>query len=103
MPGRRTHTEVGTAVGLVVGLYHSHDEQGFAWLTEVVGAAWGGSVGGRMPDILEPALSPCHRGSAHSVLALLGVSFVSLEAARRYCRSQADACATRRADLTLDA
>ncbi|WP_420127129.1 metal-dependent hydrolase [Longimicrobium sp.] len=101
MPGRATHVKVGTAAGVGMGLFHARDETGFAWLSEVAGAAWGGKVGGLAPDVLEPARSPCHRSSAHSVLALLGVSLASLEAARRYCRTQADACAVRRADQTL--
>lgn len=36
-------------------------------LAEVLGGAFGGFVGSRLPDIVEPATSPHHRSTIHSV------------------------------------
>jgi len=61
----------------------------------------GGIVGGRLPDIVEPATSPRHRSTAHSWLVLFIVAAVSLEAARRQCREQARSCEQRLSSLWL--
>lgn len=40
----------------------------------VVGAV-AGALAARLPDILEPATHPNHRGTAHSIAVLLGITF----------------------------
>jgi len=82
MPNKNKHIQTGAIVGGVCNfawqltkVYASEDKpKSFLeaisrvnyW--EVAGfAAIGGVVFGCLPDILEPALTPCHRGLFHSV------------------------------------
>lgn len=101
MPGRKTHTTVGTLAGVGAALVHARDETGAAKWVEVIGGGAGGYLGGRMPDLLEPGVSRYHRQMAHSVMALLAALGISSEVARNHCRAQADACALRSRNAAL--
>lgn len=71
----RAHKVIGAGAGTAVGLAKViRDREQYDKLegTGIVAvAAAGGMIGGMLPDILEPATSPNHRGVAHSFLALL--------------------------------
>ena len=72
MSSRREHDEIGGKVGVIAGVLS-------AWLRgdlheplDVLAAAAGGYCGGRfgsiLPDVFEPATSPNHRSTMHSVV-----------------------------------
>jgi len=67
MPRRYVHQPVGIGAAAVVGA------PGLAGLTpvqavvEMVGLGWGGLLGSRLPDQLDPPNRPGHWGFAHSV------------------------------------
>ena len=91
MPNGRTHRVVGGLAGAGYALHHAQDEGAGAALVETCGGIAGGIVGGSLPDILEPARNnPRHRGPGHSVTALLGVAYATLEDARQHCRARAE-------------
>ena len=87
MPNFKTHALIGAAVG--VGAYVAYStffkdrerDEPFDWCT----AAFCGGLGAlaaSVPDLLEPATSPNHRGFFHSifVLALVGVCLARITA-----------------------
>lgn len=69
MPNRDTHTLAGIVVGGGVALLHERvwqrpgDQVAF-----LAGAAVGGALGGRLPDMIEPATRFDHRQVAHAIL-----------------------------------
>jgi membrane-bound metal-dependent hydrolase YbcI (DUF457 family) len=68
-------------------------------LVEIAGTALGGAIGARLPDVLEPALSPHHRALAHSWLAAGGLFFLARAGWAAHCREQANACRERGVSL----
>jgi inner membrane protein len=71
MPNRSTHIATGAGVGAVVALFLP----GLSHLHPLERMIWGGgisAIGAAVPDILEPADSPSHRGFAHSYAVLGG-------------------------------
>jgi len=59
----------GTAAGTAAGLLSAERVLPQLRAIYVVSAGFGGRVGGGLPDILEPALTPRHRDALHSVAA----------------------------------
>lgn len=92
---------VGAGVGGAAAAFHARGEAGAARWVEIAGGVIGGGWGGVLPDLLEPAHTPRHRGPAHSILVMLGLAGVTLEVARRHCRRQADMLSRRSNDPTL--
>jgi hypothetical protein len=103
MPDSRTHQIVGSLVGGGNALISAWDSDPAGTLIELVGGMYGGSVGGLLPDWIEPALSPKHRRLAHSWGALLASIATNLQAAQDECRRQAAVCLARSQDPTLTA
>lgn len=106
MPNRATHESVGAVSGAVVAGYAARDLEGIAFLTEVLAGYLGGKLGGRAPDLIEPAIHPWHRSVAHSCATGSGIS-VSLAKGTRHwqevCRTRARThrvLATQSPDLT---
>ena len=69
-------------------------------LAEVVGGTLGGWAFGRLPDRIEPALSPRHRGPAHAVAPVGAGSYwvgEKLDDMQEWCRQRAQGCAARAA------
>lgn len=66
MPRRLVHVSTGVLSGAVYSVYRSNGVEPLLRICEVFGAAVGGYVGSRLPDILEPAKSWDHRRLAHS-------------------------------------
>jgi hypothetical protein len=94
MPDGKTHKVVSTAMGTAFAICRASGQTGWGWLIEAGGGAAGGCVGGRLPDVLEPANSPWHRGAAHSyatggLIISLGNAMSVWEAA---CRKNAERC-----------
>src|SRR5688500_11916920 len=85
MPNRSTHLLIGAAVGITAYcVYQSYrrGEQPTVQFDVVEGLAWTtiGAAVACLPDILEPATSPNHRGTCHSWLmaAILSRSLIKL-------------------------
>lgn len=91
LPGRRVHTSVGAVVGGLTAAARTPVRPPAIPIAEMVGGAIGGYWGGRLPDLIEPATSPWHRGPAHSVslATILAKSFDGLDRWEGYCRGRA--------------
>lgn len=74
MPNRTTHVFAGGAIGLAIA---SMDKQKNDVSHQPPFAGLVGAVGGRLPDLLEPATNPNHRQFFHSIL-VLGTICVSM-------------------------
>jgi membrane-bound metal-dependent hydrolase YbcI (DUF457 family) len=90
----KTHRLVGAGTGAVVAGFRAKQQKDHHWWAEVAGGALGGYVGGQLPDLLEPAISPWHRDVAHSCTAggaiiAMGNALAAFEAA---CRENAEKC-----------
>jgi len=72
MPSRGTHAALGAAAG--AGYAFARADKGCLAhiIAETIGGAFVGRASGVLPDVLEPATSPRHRSTAHSLLALIG-------------------------------
>lgn len=69
----KTHRIVGAVAGVGTTIACRHFERRDLRLFEVVGAGFGGVLGGMLPDVLEPATSSYHRQFAHSAAATGGL------------------------------
>lgn len=90
---------VGAAAGLTATLLTVQDEPARNQMVEVLGGMAGGYLGGRVPDLLDPPLNPCHRGIAHGGFAVATLVAVDLEPWRERCRIAARECEARAAFL----
>jgi hypothetical protein len=92
MPDGKTHKLVGAGTGAVYASSRAKEQTVTNWCAEVAGGAFGGYVGGALPDVLEPALSPWHRNTAHSGNVLGGIIGIrkALEAVEFVCRENAE-------------
>ncbi len=73
MPNARTHAVIGTGSGSLVAFLRSQDLPTEARLAMTFGGALGGYAGGRLPDVLEPAIHAWHRSFFHSAATGAGV------------------------------
>lgn len=89
MPNGNTHRKLGAVAGGAAALYYAREEPLRGAVVEVIGGLAGGFVGGMLPDRLDPPTSPNHRGAFHSVLLLVVLALVVLEAERRALREKA--------------
>lgn len=100
---------VHVAFGVVTGggaaalVAKRNNEEPLAFVLQTIGGLAGGYHGGVLPDVLEPSLSPRHRGVAHSVVALAGGTTAivkkgrgAVDAARAQLRQWEDALAVER-------
>src|SRR4051812_39582043 len=101
MPRRRTHAVVGTAIGGAAGLLTANTLPEQHKAVHVAFALLGGFVGGQLPDAIEPALSPNHRGAFHSVGALSLTGFAWLANWQADCHARANGCDDRVGDMRL--
>ena len=97
MPCKRTHSGVGLATGLAVGVLATQRVDQEYRPAEVVFAAIGGWIGGVTPDVLEPASDPNHRALFHSLTAGGGVCALAASDWVASVRAAADRCAIRAA------
>lgn len=68
MPNRKVHTTTGTIIGGGFALYKARNQEPHHMALEAIGGALAGSIGGRIPDLIDPATSPRHRSIGHSVI-----------------------------------
>jgi membrane-bound metal-dependent hydrolase YbcI (DUF457 family) len=90
MPNCRTHTTVGAVSGATLAAFHARHLTPADQMVEAVGGMIAGAWAGQLPDLLEPATSPCHRDVAHSCAALTAVAGFEFEPWRNTCRARAD-------------
>jgi len=90
MPDGKTHKAIATLAGGAVGAvrivarrkrYPSREPLPFHDLLQVCGSTLGGRITSRLPDLIEPATSSWHRGTAHSLTTtiVVGEGFSFLE------------------------
>jgi len=91
MANGKTHEVVGMAAGSGVALFRARNQPLADQLVEGVGGAIGGYLGGKMPDVLEPAIHAWHRNFCHSwtVGALVAGGVAALGRWEKDCRERA--------------
>lgn len=83
MSRKPEHCRAGLIAGGTAGLIRGQDQPKLVLLLETLGGAWGGWIGGQIPDWLEPAKgNPRHRGLCHSEIAVMGVLQLGKKAVR---------------------
>ncbi|MGC9985515.1 MAG: metal-dependent hydrolase [Polyangia bacterium] len=101
----KTHKTVGVVAGAATAVVRSGGQRTLRRAVEAVGGGLGGYVGAALPDLLEPAISPRHRGVGHSFTAGTGIVAAAAKHAttwERSCRSKADALLARTDDPNTD-
>lgn len=73
MPKRDVHVNTGMVCGAGLAMICAQNQKPEQFIIETLGGIAGGYIGGRLPDIIEPATSPRHRDSAHSIAAGGGI------------------------------
>lgn len=76
MPNGPTHTAIGAGLSAIVATANCGDLPDSGQVIDSLAATIGGGIGGRLPDILEPAVHSHHRGVCHSVA--IGTAVVAL-------------------------
>jgi hypothetical protein len=91
VPDCKTHQCVGAMAGAFDAWYQARGRANADLLIETIGGAFGGCVGGMLPDILEPADSSWHRDVGHSVAVGGGVLALraTLAELAQHCRNNA--------------
>jgi membrane-bound metal-dependent hydrolase YbcI (DUF457 family) len=92
MPNRRVHIISGTAAGLTWAALTPPVLEGKDLAWTLTGGAIGGAIGGALPDLLEPADSPCHRSLGHSWLVLAAIVQLNSGEWARYFHAVAEQC-----------
>lgn len=98
MANRKMHMIVGGAAGGASACFLARDQEPAHQLVETLGGVLAGTLGGRLPDIIEPALHPGHRSIAHAMIptGAAGVAVVPrLRAGQQHVRRWADQCHAR--------
>lgn len=91
MPNRGVHLQWSAAAGGAVAALMAHGLPPEYFLAEVLGGVASAGLAGLLPDVLEPAVTPMHRGIAHSVTTLGLLTQIPAFQAREHCRAQATA------------
>ena len=80
MPNRGTHLGAGVITGGGLALCMSRGQNPRNRVIETAGGAVAGGFFGRLPDLLEPANHPRHRGPAHGALpaASVGIPYARM-------------------------
>jgi uncharacterized membrane protein YeaQ/YmgE (transglycosylase-associated protein family) len=89
---RKTHVSAGIVCGAAAALYMAREQQGGAFVGEVLGGSLGGFVGALLPDKFEPPIHSWHRSTAHSVAAagaIASTAMQSVAAWQQLCRNKA--------------
>lgn len=104
MSDAKTHKKVAMASGGVAAFVVSNEKEPWKLVAETLGGVLGGFVGGKLPDIIEPAVHSWHRNVAHSVTvgtAVVRAAAKGVQAWHESCRAKADEWAQRRRDPNL--
>jgi len=103
MANRKTHKRVGRIAGGVYAAHRAKGQSAVNCAAEEVGGVFGGDVGAKIADVVEPGISSWHRGPAHScataaAILSLGDTLAKIEA---FCRQQAEQKAAARMTLQM--
>jgi membrane-bound metal-dependent hydrolase YbcI (DUF457 family) len=101
MPKRRVHITAGVIAGLGAGLATARQLPQEHQLVHVGFATLGGVIGSMLPDVIEPATSPNHRGSFHSLLAAGGLTAATAADWSARCHRRAAECDARAAQCQV--
>jgi len=82
MPNNDEHTLVGGLLGLMCYFGHKNLTGTKPSLLGAAGSTVLGAAAGSLPDMIEPATSPQHRGLFHSASVGLGLTYLLRKAAR---------------------
>ncbi|MES2177965.1 MAG: metal-dependent hydrolase [Gemmatimonadota bacterium] len=102
MPNKKTHLAAGAIAGLVTGLATMtlfEEKDRFAHVLACTLSASGSAL---LPDLIEPALNPRHRSTAHSLAAAAGIGALARARHHAHCLDQAAQCERRAATLAKD-
>lgn len=91
------HRFWGIAAGVGTAAVFMPKDNFLGGVVELIGAAIGGRIGGAAADWLEPAVSPHHRGIAHSGVAAAGLIGLATVNHAKKCRENAASCRERAA------
>lgn len=92
MANRAEHIKKGVLVGAGMAIYKAREQKLEDIIFEAIGGGFGGYIGSRLPDVIEPASWPGHRQHAHSIMAGGGIIYSLyklLDKWEEYYRSQA--------------
>jgi hypothetical protein len=104
MSDGKTHKKIAMASGGVAALLTTNEKEPWKLVAEMLGGVLGGLVGGKLPDIIEPAVHSWHRNVAHSfttAAAVVSTAANGVQSWHASCRAKADAWAQRRRDPKL--
>lgn len=101
MANRPVHLKWALAAGGVVTALSAQGLPPEYFWAETLGGISAAGVTGLLPDWLEPAFTPMHRGFAHSLTAAGLLTQVPFVQARDYCRGQAAAWRDRAVGVPL--
>lgn len=104
MSDGKTHQKIAMASGGVAALLMSNEKEPWKLIAETLGGVIGGLVGGKLPDIIEPAVHSWHRNVAHSFstgAVVVGAAAKGVQSWHASCRAKAEAWAQRRRDPNL--
>lgn len=93
MSNKETHAIVGALAGGGFAAYRAREQKPLNMLLEAIGGSISGHIGGRLPDIIEPASWPGHRQLAHSAITGGAIAFSVYELLggwENWCRSKAE-------------
>lgn len=90
MPRRGTHALAGAVVGVGATILLANRLSEQDRLSEIIGGGIAGYLLSLLPDILEPASTPHHRGIAHSVLMAFGITRLNWQSKVDALRAEAD-------------
>jgi membrane-bound metal-dependent hydrolase YbcI (DUF457 family) len=86
MSNRNTHLVAGCITGIGTYFALKHMDAKEINLKEVIFTTSGGMIGGVLPDLLDPPISPNHRGFAHSFSLGILLGF-GIEKVYKYIRN----------------
>lgn len=102
MPNRRVHVTAGAIAGIGAGLATARELPQEHQFIHVAFATLGGVVGSMLPDMIEPATSPSHRGAFHSLLAAGGLTAAAAADWSARCHKRAAECDAKAAGCQID-
>lgn len=79
MPDLRTHLQVSVPTGAVSALWCSNGQDPICRILETAGGAFGGALGGLLPDCVDLPTSSYHRSGAHGIVPALVVGNAAVQ------------------------
>lgn len=99
----KAHTTFGVGAGCAARIGLSLRANRQVTLPEVCGWLAGGAAGARLPDLIEPAIHPCHRKFAHSGTVLVtNLAFLQGPTLESWIQSLRSKAATHRLQAQVD-